>query len=84
MLITSVSWISVSAAFIFLNSVSGITGLASQGNFEPLPEIFIMVIAGVAGSFLGAFLGTQKLNALRLTYVLAGVLLFASFKLFYF
>ena len=74
----------VSAAFIFLNSASGISGLATQGNFEPLPAIYIMVIAGVAGSFLGAFLGTQKLNALRLTYVLAGVLLFASFKLFYF
>ncbi|MBN1986358.1 MAG: sulfite exporter TauE/SafE family protein [Prolixibacteraceae bacterium] len=74
----------ISAVFIFLNSTSGIIGLASKGALNPLPEIYVMIVMGIAGSFLGSYMGMKKLTSLKLTYLLAAVLLFASFKLFYF
>lgn len=72
-----------SALFILLNSASGVAGLYTSGNLQPLGEIYWMVLAGLGGSFLGAYLGTEKMSALHLTYLLAGVLLFASLKLLY-
>lgn len=74
----------VSAIFIFLNSASGILGLATRGVLNPVPEIYLLIALGVAGSFIGAWVGRVKLTSLKLTYLLAAVLLFASFKLFYF
>jgi len=74
----------VSAAFIVLNSASGIAGLASAGNLKPLGEIYLLVALGIAGSFTGAYLGREKISSLNLTYILSGVLLFATLKLFYF
>jgi len=74
----------VSAVFIFLNSASGILGLASLGALNPVPEIYLLIGLGIAGSLIGSHLGRVKLTSLKLTYLLAAVLLFASFKLFYF
>lgn len=73
----------VSAIFIFLNSASGIAGLASSGALNPVNEIYLMVAAGITGSFAGSWIGQAKLTPLKLTYLLAGVLLFASYKLIY-
>lgn len=74
----------ISAIFIFLNSAAGISGLASKGNLNPVPEIYLLIALGIAGSLIGSHLGRVKLTSVRLTYLLAAVLLFASFKLFYF
>ncbi len=74
----------VSALFIFLNSASGIAGLAARGAFTPVDEIYLMIILGIIGSMAGSFLGREKLASSKLTYVLASVLVFASVKLFYF
>lgn len=74
----------ISAVFILLNSTSGIIGLASKGALNPIPEMYIMIAMGIAGSFIGSYVGMKKLTSLKLTYLLAAVLLFASFKLFYF
>jgi hypothetical protein len=74
----------VSAVFIFLNSSGGIAGLATNGIFNPVSEIYFMVAMGIAGSLFGSYMGMKKLTSLKLTYLLAAVLLFASFKLFNF
>jgi hypothetical protein len=73
----------VSAIFILLNSASGIAGLASSGGLNPVNEIYLMLAAGIAGSIAGSWVGLVKLTTVKLTYMLAMVLLFASFKLFY-
>lgn len=74
----------VSAAFIVLNSASGIAGLASSGNLQPLEEIYLLVALGIVGSLTGAHFGRERISSLNLTYILSGVLLFATLKLFYF
>jgi uncharacterized protein len=66
-----------------MNSASGLAGLASSGGLNPVNEIYLMLIAGISGSIAGSWLGRAKLTTVNLTYMLAGVLLFASFKLFY-
>ena len=72
----------ISASFIFLNSASGLIGLFSTG-FELIPQIYIWVILAFVGGYLGAWLGSKKLSLSRLNYLLAAVLLMASFKLFF-
>jgi len=71
----------ISALFIFLNSAAGITGMSSMG-FQITPMIVYWVVIAFAGGILGAWMGSYKLSQLRLGYLLAFVLLLASFKLF--
>jgi uncharacterized protein len=73
-----------SALFILMNSSAGIIGLASRGGLQPMNEIYLLIALGIAGSLTGSFLGRNKLSSVKLTYLLASVLLFASIKLFYF
>ena len=70
----------VSAAFIFVNSVSGLGGMIVKGvAFDP--AFVYMAIAGILGGLIGSRLGSYKLSYFHLRYVLAVVLLFASIKL---
>ncbi|MFW6289382.1 MAG: sulfite exporter TauE/SafE family protein [Mariniphaga sp.] len=73
-----------SALFICLNSASGIAGLAARQAFNPVDEIYLMIALGIAGSLTGSYLGRERFTSVRLTYLLASVLVFASVKLFYF
>jgi len=73
----------VSAIFILLNSAAGVAGLITTGGLNPVGGIYLMVVSGIAGSFAGAWAGSMKISPVKLTYLLAGVLIFASFKLFY-
>jgi len=73
----------ISAIFIFLNSASGILGILTKG-FEPISSIYILIVIGIIGSMIGSRLGQKKIPSVHLMYVLSFVLLFASFKLFYF
>ncbi|WP_423128215.1 sulfite exporter TauE/SafE family protein [Gaoshiqia sp. Z1-71] len=71
----------VSSVFIFLNSASGLLGLNGSGpviGADLLTWVAVAVIGGIAGSAAGSF----KLNPSSLKYILAGVLLMASIKLF--
>ena len=71
----------VSSVFIFLNSASGLFGLSLSGviiSHELLTWVSVAIAGGIAGSLAGSF----KLNHLSLKYILAGVLLVASIKLF--
>lgn len=71
----------VSALFIFVNSISGLSSYIIAGNKIINPDILLMVIVGIVGGILGAYSGGFKLNSNFLRYFLALVLLIASVKL---
>ena len=70
----------VSAMFILVNSISGLAGSYTQ--FVNLPsEVWVWVVAAVAGGVTGSTLGAKRFNSLTLRRILAVVLLFAGLKL---
>jgi uncharacterized protein len=71
----------ISAIFIFLNSMAGIAGQMRKG-FVLSPEILYIVGFVIAGGWLGAYIGAEKLKSTYMKYVLALVLLLAAGKLF--
>jgi uncharacterized membrane protein YfcA len=73
----------ISAIFIFLNSGAGLIGVAQSG-FIPNPQIYLWLAVGIIGGLLGSFSGSFKFSHIRLQYILAFVLMMASFKLFVF
>lgn len=71
----------VSALFILVNSISGISGFLLKGGVFPdssLPLIGIVFVGG----FFGAYFGSTKFNTAALRNVLAAVLTIAIFKLY--
>ena len=70
----------VSALFIWVNSASGLIGQISSGVTFDKASVFMVIIA-VIGGMLGGYLGSRKLNNLKLRYILAFVLAIACFKL---
>ncbi|NOX47164.1 MAG: sulfite exporter TauE/SafE family protein [Chlorobi bacterium] len=70
----------LSAAFIFVNSLSGFVGMMSQGAVLS-HEIIYMVVAGVFGGIIGSWMGSFRFSEKKLLNVLAVVLFFASVKL---
>lgn len=72
-----------SALFIFLNSLSGLTGLVQSGiTFES--RLILWIAAGVVGGIAGAYSGSYRASPGKLKYVLSVILLMASIKLFIF
>jgi uncharacterized protein len=71
----------VSALFIFLNSASGLLGL-SLGGLKFTGELNLLLFMAVTGAMAGAFAGSFKMQQVSLKYILAGVLMVASIKLF--
>lgn len=70
----------VSAAFIFVNSSAGLSGmLLQEASFDP--GIAYMVLASVAGGLIGSNLGSFRFSNTHLQYALGVVLFFASIKL---
>jgi uncharacterized membrane protein YfcA len=74
----------ISAMFIFVNSLAGLSGLYFSNNFSPNPNILLWALIGLAGGTLGGFLSSNKLSQVKLKYLLAMVLLVAGFKLIIF
>jgi len=72
----------VSALFIWVNSASGLIGQLSTG-ISLSKESFILVAIAMIGGVLGGYFGSKKLNNQKLRYILALVLVMASFKLFF-
>lgn len=71
-----------SALFIFLNSVSGLTGVWQSG--FALPDLIVYwVLAGLAGGIAGGYAGSKKFSVSGLTYVLGLVLIIAGIKLLF-
>jgi len=78
----------ISAAFILVNSVSGLLGnwLLGKGAtiFKLPPDVWLWIAAAVVGGLLGSTLGAKKFDSLTMRRVLAAVLLFAGIKLVFF
>ena len=72
----------ISAAFIFVNSVAGLGGMLTRGISFTGGMVMYIVVA-FAGGLLGAYFGSKKFNQEVLKYVLATVLLLASYKLLF-
>lgn len=72
----------ISAAFIFVNSLSGLSGMLTRGvAFNA--HMWLYVAIAFLGGLLGAYLGSKKLKQDALKYVLATVLLVAAYKLLF-
>src|SRR5690606_10230108 len=59
----------ISAAFIFVNSVSGLGGMLTQG-ITFTADMWLYVAVAFTGGLAGAYLGAKKLNQNALKYVL--------------
>lgn len=70
----------ISALFIFVNSISGLFGLLSNGTTID-PQVYSWVLVAIAGGLAGAYLGRKKLSNKVLKGMLAIVLVIASIKL---
>jgi uncharacterized membrane protein YfcA len=70
----------VSAAFIFVNSASGLLGHLKNIQSVP-PEILWWVPAALIGGIVGTELGTRRLTPLMMRRLLAAVLVVAGLKM---
>jgi hypothetical protein len=73
----------VSALFILLNSASGLLGVFFS-DAQLTADIIIWVVLALSGGTLGAYLGSKKLSHGFLRYILSGIMILASLKLFIF
>jgi uncharacterized protein len=72
----------ISAIFIFVNSLSGLAGQLQKGiNFSD--DMYAYVVIAFVGGLCGAYFGSIKLNQNFLKYLLAIVLIIASYKLLF-
>lgn len=72
----------ISAAFIFVNSLSGLAGQLTKG-IEFSQEMYGMVAVAFAGGLLGSYFGSLKLRNVALKNLLAVVLIVAAWKLLF-
>ena len=72
----------ISAAFIFVNSVSGLGGMLTQG-ISFTSNMWLYVAVAFTGGLAGSYLGSKKLNQEALKYVLVTVLVMAAYKLLF-
>lgn len=70
----------IAAAFILVNSISGLMGAVAKGATLP-PAFFYWAIAVVIGGYIGAQIGSKKLSNPMILKVLAIVLATAGIKM---
>lgn len=70
----------VSALFIFVNSIAGLTGLLARGVTID-NNIYIWVLVAITGGIAGAYVARKKFSNKTLKTILASVLIIASIKL---
>jgi hypothetical protein len=70
----------LSGAFILLNSIAGLGGLATSGLVLP-PALPLWIAAVVAGGLVGSWLGATRFSVIGLRRALAVVLVVAAAKL---
>jgi len=72
----------VSAAFILVNSISGLIGLISSGQEIP-SAIPVWGAAAVTGGLIGSYLGSRKFKSVVLRRLMGAVLVVAGLKLIF-
>jgi len=72
----------ISALFIFVNSVSGLTGQLTKG-IHFTADMYTYVIIAFVGGLCGAYFGALKFRQVILKNVLATVLVLAAYKLLF-
>lgn len=72
----------ISAIFIFVNSLSGLTGMITKG-IQFSTDMYAYVAIAFIGGICGAYFGSLKLNQIILKYMLAAVLMVAAYKLLF-
>ncbi|WP_294281621.1 sulfite exporter TauE/SafE family protein [uncultured Chryseobacterium sp.] len=72
----------ISAAFIFVNSLAGLGGMLTQG-ISFTGNMLMYIVVAFTGGLLGAYFGAKRFNQNVLKYILAVVLLMASYKLLF-
>lgn len=70
----------ISAAFILINSISGLAGNYAQVALLPSNVVF-WIVAAVGGGIVGSTLGSRRFNSLTMRRSLALVLIIAGIKL---
>jgi uncharacterized membrane protein YfcA len=70
----------VSALFIFVNSIAGLSGLFLKG-YSISSEVYILISLAIVGGLVGSYMGAKKFNSKVLKPLLAFVLIIASLKL---
>jgi uncharacterized protein len=70
----------ISAAFIVLNSISGLAGQLSRISFNPIDVLPLAIVVGLGG-YVGARTGAVNLKPKTVRFVLAVVLVMAGTKL---
>lgn len=73
----------VSALFIWFNSLSGLMGGYSTDSLHFSEHYLIMISLVLVGGFAGGFIGSRKLDNLKLRYLLSFVLIIAAIKLIF-
>jgi len=72
----------ISALFIFVNSISGLSGQLTKGISFSNDMLYYVVIA-FTGGLCGAYFGALKFNQSVIKYMLAMVLIVAAYKLLF-
>jgi len=72
----------VSALFILVNSLAGLSGLWKQGTTWP-PDLYLWILIAIVGAMIGSWWGSRRAGNSTLKYVLAGVLMLAAIKLIF-
>lgn len=72
----------ISALFIFVNSIAGLAGQLTKG-IQFSADMYAYVAIAFAGGVCGAYFGSLKFNQNILKYMLAVVLMLASYKLLF-
>ena len=71
----------VSALFIWVNSIAGMSGLLLSGVQLEIQSFYMVILALIGGALGGYYGSSKKINSVALRYILAFVLAIASFKL---
>ena len=69
----------ISAAFIFVNSLSGLAGFVTKGGVVPQLAWLLLPVV-LAGAWFGSSWGSKRARSLALQRVLAAVLVVAAAK----
>ncbi len=72
----------LSAIFIFLNSAAGMVGQLKKG-FALDQSTYAIIVFVILGGWLGAYIGSKKLQSNQLKFILASVLIVAATKLLF-